>query len=245
MLLDWDYMLSKLPLIIEAIPRTLLMVLVSAMLGFVIGFVLALVRSYKVPVLSQLATAYISVFRGVPLLVQMYLVYFGLPELFGHLNETLGVALLPTEFNKMFIAILIFTLYTAAYQAEVWYSSLNAVDYQQMEAALSVGMTLPQALIRIFVPQALVSALPNFSNLFISLFKQTSLAFSIKVIDIMAVAKMEAGATYRYLEMYVLVALVYWVLIFGFERLFIHLEKYFSNQKKQQAVSSGQSGIAG
>lgn len=239
MLLDWDYMLSKLPLIIEAIPRTLVMVLVSAVIGFVFGFILSLIRSYKVPVLSQLATAYISIFRGVPLLVQMYLVYFGLPDLFGHLNETFGVSVFPTEFNKMFIAILIFTLYTAAYQAEVWYSALNAVDYSQMEAALSVGMTLPQALIRIFIPQALVSAIPNFASLFIALFKQTSLAFTIKVIDIMAVAKMEAGSTYRYLEMYVLVALVYWVLIFGFERLFIYLEKYFSNQKRQQAVSKG------
>lgn len=239
MLLDWDYIWSKLPLVMEAIPRTLLMVLTSAAIGFVLGFLLALARSYKVPVASQLATAYISIFRGVPLLVQMYLVYFGLPELFAHLNESLGVSFFPAEFNKMLIAILIFSLYTAAYQAEVWYSALNAVDYNQMEAALSVGMTLPQALIRIFIPQALVSAIPNFSSLFISLFKQTSLAFSIKVIDIMAVAKMEAGATYRYLEMYVLVAIVYWVLILGFERLFIYLERYFSNQKKQNAVSKG------
>lgn len=236
-MLDWDYMLSKLPLIIDAIPRTLLMVLVSAVIGFGFGFVLAIVRSYKVPVLSQLAAAYISIFRGVPLLVQMYLVYFGLPDVFAHLNEAWGVAFFPVEFNKMFIAILIFSLYTAAYQAEVWYSALNAVDYSQMEAAQSVGMTMPQALIRIFIPQALVSAIPNFANLFIALFKQTSLAFTIKVIDIMAVAKMEAGSTYRYLEMYVLVALVYWVLILGFERLFVYLEQHFANQKKQNAVS--------
>ncbi|MDF2723267.1 MAG: L-cystine transport system permease protein TcyL [Paenibacillus sp.] len=236
MLLDWDYMLSKLPAILEALPRTLLMVLVSAAIGFVFGYVLAVVRSYKIPVLSQLATAYISVFRGVPLLVQMYLVYFGLPELFAYGNETLGIDWLPVEFNKTLIAILIFSLYTAAYQAEVWYAALHAVDYSQMEAALSVGMTMPQAMLRIFIPQALVSAIPNFANLFIALFKQTSLAFTIKVIDIMAVAKMEAGATYRYLEMYVLVALVYWVSILAFEKLFAYLEKYFQNQKKQQAV---------
>ena len=239
MLLDWDYILSKLPLIINAIPRTLMMVLVSAVIGFIFGFLLSIVRSYKVPVLSQLATAYISIFRGVPLLVQMYLVYFGLPHLFEYLNEILSISLFPTEFNSMFIAILIFTLYTAAYQAEVWYSALQAVDYNQMEAALSIGMTLSQALIRIFIPQAIVSAIPNFSNLFISLFKQTSLAFSIKVIDIMAVAKMEAGTSYRYLEMYVLIALVYWALIILFERFFVYLEKYFSNQKKQRAVSKG------
>ncbi|GAA3403502.1 amino acid ABC transporter permease [Paenibacillus hodogayensis] len=239
MLLDWDYMLSKLPLIIEAIPRTLLLVLVSAFIGFIFGFLLAIVRSYKIPVLSQLATAYISIFRGVPLLVQMYLVYFGLPHLFVYVNEAFAITFFPAEFNKMFIALLIFSLYTAAYQAEVWYSALRAVDYNQMEAALSVGMTLPQALIRIFIPQALVSAIPNFANLFIALFKQTSLAFTIKVVDIMAVAKMEAGSTYRYLEMYVLIAIVYWVLILAFERAFVFLEKYFSNQKKHRAVSRG------
>ncbi|MNI08648.1 putative amino-acid permease protein YxeN [compost metagenome] len=239
MLLDWDYMLSKLPLIIEAIPRTLLLVLVSAAIGFIFGFLLSIVRSYKIAVLSQLATAYISIFRGVPLLVQMYLVYFGLPDIFEYLNAAFAVSFFPTEFNKMFIALLIFSLYTAAYQAEVWYSALRAVDYNQMEAALSIGMTLPQALIRIFIPQALVSAIPNFANLFIALFKQTSLAFTIKVIDIMAVAKMEAGSTYRYLEMYVLIAIVYWILILAFEQSFVYLEKYFSNQKKRRAVSRG------
>ncbi|NHN32544.1 amino acid ABC transporter permease [Paenibacillus agricola] len=239
MLLDWDYMLSKLPLIIDAIPRTLLLVLVSAAIGFILGFLLSIVRSYQIPVCSQIATAYISIFRGVPLLVQMYLVYFGLPEVFVHLNEAFAVTFFPVEFNKTFIALLIFSLYTAAYQAEVWYAALRAVDYNQMEAALSVGMTLPQAMIRIFIPQALVSAIPNFANLFIALFKQTSLAFTIKVIDIMAVAKMEAGSTYRYLEMYVLIAIVYWVLILAFEQLFAYLEKYFSNHKKLSAVSKG------
>lgn len=237
MLLDWEYMFSKLPLIIDAAPRTLMMVLVSAAIGFVLGFFLAIVRSYKIPVFSQLATAYISVFRGVPLLVQMYLVYFGLPSLFEYLNEAFAVTVFPTHFNKMVIAILIFSLYTAAYQAEVWYSALKAVDYNQMEAALSVGMTVPQALIRIYIPQALVSAIPNFANLFIALFKQTSLAFTIKVIDILAVVKMEAGNSYRYLEMYVLVAIVYWLLILGFERLFVSLERYFSNHQKHRAVT--------
>ena len=239
MLLEWDYMLSKIPAIIDAIPRTLLMVLTSAGLGFILGFLLSLARLYKLPVLSQLSTAYISVFRGVPLLVQMYVLYFGLPELFVYLNKTFAIEFFPTGFNSMFIAILIFTLYTAAYQAEVWYSALQAVDYNQMEAALSIGMTLPQALIRIFIPQALVSALPNFSSLFIALFKQTSLAFTIKIVDIMAVVKMEAGSTYRYLEMYVLIALVYWVLIVGFEQLFSYLEKYFSNYKQKKVVSKG------
>ncbi|WP_135546375.1 amino acid ABC transporter permease [Paenibacillus cymbidii] len=236
MLLDWDYMLSKLPAILEALPRTLLLVLVSAAAGFVFGYLLAMVRSYRVPVLAQMATAYISIFRGVPLLVQMYVVYFGLPELFTYVNELFGIDLLPSEFNKTLVALLIFSLYTSAYQAEVWYSALHAVDYGQMEAAYSIGMTLPQAMMRIFIPQALVSAIPNFANLFISLFKQTSLAFTIKIVDIMAVAKLEAGATYRYLEMYVIVALVYWVCILSFEKLFSYLEHFFRNQKKHQAV---------
>lgn len=236
MLLDWSYMLSKVPLILEAVPRTMAIVIASTAIGFLVGLLIALIRTYKVPVLSPLAAAYISVVRGVPLLVQMYLLYYGLPELFSILNESYGMTFLPTDLNNYAVAVIIFAVYISAYMAETWYSALNAVDYGQMEAALSIGMTLPQALCRIFLPQALVSAIPNFGNLFISMVKQTSLAFAVQIVDIMAVAKIEAGSTYRYLEMYVIVSLVYWALTLIFEAVFLRMERYYAKYKKQTAV---------
>lgn len=232
MLLDWSYMGSKVPLMLQAVPRTLAIVLAATALGFVFGLLLALVRSYKVPVLSQLAAAYISIVRGTPLLVIMYLFYYGLPELCAALNESLHVSFFPEELNKYAVVIFIFAVYISAYMAETWYSALNAVDYGQMEAALAVGMTMPQALYRIFLPQAIVSAIPNFGNLFISTIKQTSLVFMIQIVDIMAVAKIEAGKSYRYLEMYVIVSLVYWALTLIFERLFIYWEQHYAKYKR-------------
>lgn len=228
---ELSYMISKIPLLIEAVPRTLFIAFTSMIIGFGAGFLISLTRLYKVPGLSQLSTIYISFSRGTPLLVQMYLFYFGLPKVFKYWNEAYGLTL-PTDFNPFISAIFIFSLYTAAYQAETWYAALNSVDYRQMEAALSVGMTLPQALLRIIVPQALVNGIPNFGNLLIVLVKGTSLTFAIQLIDLMAVAKIQAGDDYRYLEMYLVVSLVYWVINVCIERLFIYLENYFAKYKK-------------
>ncbi len=105
-----------------------------------------------------------------------------------------------------------------------------------MEAALSVGMTTYQGLMRIITPQAMVIALPNFGNIFIGLIKGTSLAFTVKVIEIMAIAKIVAGDGYRYLEMYVDASIVYWVLCFAFEKLFEWLEERSGRFEKKMAI---------
>lgn len=230
-----QYMVSKIPQLLEVVPRMMTIAVVAMILGFVIGFFLALSRLYKVPVISQLSTLYISFVRGTPLLVQMYLLYFGLPKVFKYWNELYNWAL-PTDFNPFIMAIIIFAIYISAYQAETWYAALNSVDYRQMEAALSIGMNVRQAMLRIIVPQALVNALPNFGNLFITIVKGTSLTFAIQLIDLMAVAKIQAGDDYRYLEMYLIVSLVYWAINIIIERLFIYLERYFSRYKKQATV---------
>lgn len=230
-----QYMIDKLPLLIEAIPRTLFVAFTSMLIGFAAGFLISLTRLYKVPVLSQLSAVYISFSRGTPLLVQMYLFYFCLPKVFKYWNEAYNLAL-PTEFNPFFSAILIFSIYTSAYQAETWYAALNSVDYRQMEAALSVGMTLKQALLRIIIPQALVNGIPNFGNLLIVLVKGTSLTFAIQLVDLMAVAKIQAGDDYRYLEMYLVVSLVYWAINASLERVIILLEDYFAKYKKPAVV---------
>ena len=231
-MIDLAYMIDKVPAILAAVPRTIGMATAAMVIGFFSGLMLAVIRLYRVPLLSQLAAVYISLTRGIPLLVQMYLIFYGLPRVFAWLNAAAGAAWLPTEFNPYVTAVLIFAFYTSAYQAETWYAALNSIDYRQMDAALSIGMTTPQGLARIIIPQAIVNAIPNFGNLFIALVKGTSLTFSIQIIDIMAVAKIQAGADYRYIEMYIVVSLVYWVINALLERLFIQLEKRFSKHKR-------------
>lgn len=205
-----DFAIKQFPEVLKAVPMTLLIAVVSMVLGFVLGLMIALCRIYKVPVLSKLAVLYVSFIRGTPMLVQLYVLYYGIN------SDTI---------SPLAYALIAYTINTAAFQSEIIRSALNATDSGQMEAAYSIGMTTTQGLIRIIIPQALVVALPNFGNTFIGLIKLTSFAFAVKVIEIMAVAKMISGDGYRFLEMYLDASIIYWVICFAFEKLFGVLEK--------------------
>ncbi|MDM5333057.1 amino acid ABC transporter permease [Ureibacillus composti] len=228
---DVSYMIQNTPKILEALPRTLLIAVISMSIGLVLGLLLALIRLNRVKLLEQLATLYISFFRGTPVLVQMYLIFYSLPYVFMYLNEKWQTTFFPEHFSPLLTAIIIFSLNITAYVSEAWYAGLDSVEYGQVEAGQSVGMTWLHTIRHIILPQALVNALPNFGNAFIGLIKGTSLAFSIQVVDLMAVAKIQAGDDYRYLEMYAAVSLIYWGVCFLLERLFIYLEKRFSKFK--------------
>lgn len=219
-----EFAIRHIPDILRAVPITLLIAVVSMALGTAFGLLIGLCRTYKVPALSELGALYISIFRGVPLLVTLYLVYHSGPSLIHFAKNSLGIDWQIYELPPLVSALIAFTLYTTAYQAETIRSALGAVDSGQMEAAHSIGLTTAQGLFRIIAPQAFLSALPNFGNLFIIMIKATSVAFAVKVIEVMAVAKIAASDGYRYIEMYLAASLVYWVICFAFERLFAWLE---------------------
>lgn len=170
------------------------------------------------------------------MLVQIYVTFYGTPLLVEFLHKQLGWNLPLDAISPLGFALIAFTLNAAAYQSEIIRSALSSTDAGQMEAALSVGMTTYQGLMRIITPQAMVIALPNFGNIFIGLIKGTSLAFTVKVIEIMASAKIVAGDGYRYLEMYVDASIVYWVLCFAFEKLFEWLEERSGRFEKKMAI---------
>ncbi|MEW9701700.1 amino acid ABC transporter permease [Paenibacillus sp. SI8] len=219
-----EFAIQQFPLVLKAVPMTLLVAVISMLLGLVFGFLIALCRLYEVPVLQRFAALYVSFIRGTPLLVQIYVIYYGTPALFELLNRQFGWHLPANDISPLAFALLAFTINAAAYESEIIRSALKTTDSGQMEAAHAIGMTTRQGLFRIIIPQALVVALPNFGNIFIGLIKGTSLAFAVKVIEIMAVAKIVAGDGYRYLEMYLDASIVYWIICFAFERLFAALE---------------------
>jgi L-cystine transport system permease protein len=217
---DPVFALEKLPEVLKAVPATILVAVVGMGFGLIIGIFVALVRLYRVPVLSRLATVYISFIRGTPMLVQLYLIFYGIPELFNFKADLIS------PFAYAFIA---YSINSSAFQAEAVRSAFNSIDAGQMEAAYSVGMTTFQGIRRIIVPQALTAVLPNLGNIFIGLVKGTSLAFAVKVVEIMAVAKTISGTSYRFIEMYVDAAIIYWILCFVLERLFAKAEKLSIN----------------
>ncbi|WP_271400254.1 amino acid ABC transporter permease [Salinicoccus roseus] len=197
---DLAYMLEIIPELLVYIPITLYLAIVSMIIAVAIGVVLSLLLVNKAPVLLQLSKLYISFFRGTPVLVQLLMIYFGLPQLFPWLNSLSAVN----------AAIIAFSLNTSAYLAEIFRAALISVDKGQTEAAISTGLTYRQAVWGIVLPQAVRNAVPATGNMFIGLIKNSSLAFTIGVTELLAQGKLLATATLQFFEAYLAVGIIYW-----------------------------------
>jgi len=193
-----DLINRALPLLVEGLLVTLFLGVTAFILGCVLGLAIALARLSSIRALRTLAVGYVSIFRGTPMLVQILLIYFGLPQL--------GITLEPIP-----SVILALTLNVASYLSENFRAGILAVDKGQREAASAIGMTYAQALRRIILPQAVRIATPPVGNRFIGLMKDTSLASVVTVVELTRVAERVGSATFRYMEMFVIVAIIYWL----------------------------------
>jgi L-cystine transport system permease protein len=217
-LLDWRFLASVLPDLVAALPVTLRISAVSLAAALAIGLATALLRIQRVPLLAQLAALYVSFTRGTPLLVQIYLSYYGLPRVLEHAQARWGVGLDVAGIPAIAYIYFAFALNVGAYSSETIRAAILAVDRGQLEAALSIGMTRAQAMRRIVLPQALTVALPSFGNTAIALVKDTSLAFLVSVVEVMGKAKILGARGFQFFEAYVAAALVYWVVCIAIER---------------------------
>ncbi|MDR2793821.1 MAG: amino acid ABC transporter permease [Treponema sp.] len=222
---DPAFMLQSTPEILSALPVTLFLAFIAGGLGLIIAFGVALARYFNVRFLTGLCKAYVSYIRGTPALVQIMLVYFGIPLILRALNEYFGTGFNVNGVPRMVFAIIALSFNAGAYMSETIRSALLAVDVGQLEAAYSVNMNVRQALIRIVVPQAFGIALPPLANTLVSLIKETSLVFTISIIDLMARARIVGSRGYRFFEIYVVVSIIYWILCTGVSRLLGIAEK--------------------
>lgn len=218
MKLDGGFIAEAFVRLLDAIPTTLLITFVSVACGFVIGTVAALLRIYEVPVLGRLAAAYVAVVRGTPMLTHLLIVYFGLPILIDGAAQGLGLGFRAASIPMIGFAYISFSITAGAYLSEVVRSGMLAVSRGQLEAALSVGMTTPQALRRIVFPQALAASLPNLSNSVIGMLHGSTLAFTVSVVDINAKAQIVAATNWKFFEAYLAAAVIYWGLTIAIER---------------------------
>ncbi|WP_171409869.1 amino acid ABC transporter permease [Pseudomonas aeruginosa] len=210
-LLEWLANLVELlgmawPFLLQGAMYTVLFAAVSMVLGLILGFSVAVVRVTKVPVVSQIAAVYVSAFRGTPLLVQIFVLYYGLPSV--------GI-----EFTPVTAGILALTLNVAAYLSKSMRGAILGIDKGQWEAGLSVGLTWGQTLWNIITPQALRLAVPSLSNSLISLIKDTSLISVITVTELMLATKEVIAETFQPLPLYLAAAGIYWLLSALFERV--------------------------
>ena len=205
---DVGYMIQSLPTLLSYIHVTLMITAVSAVLGILLGSLIAIVRIKKVPVLNQILVVFISFMRGTPFLVQLFIIYFGVPEIMSHLG--MNVRNLP----GLVFVYAVFTLHIAAYSAEIMRASISAVSQGEKEAAMAIGMTELQSYVRIILPQAFTLSIPPLTNLIIGMLKGTALVFNVGVVDMMRRADLMGGNSQRYLELFVDAAIIYAVLIF-------------------------------
>ncbi|MBW7454912.1 amino acid ABC transporter permease [Paenibacillus sepulcri] len=208
---DWIYIVTQ---IAGKLPITLAMLLLSTLFGLLLGLGIAVVRIQKKPVLYTVATFYLSFMRCTPTLVQLFLVYYGLPAVL----QLIGIDV--NGWDRFIFVIVTFSLHSAAFFSEVIRSAYLAVGVAQQEAAYSVGMTYFQTLRRIILPQAFGIGLPNFCNDLIGILKETSLAFSIGIVDIMGQAQIIIGNSngLNVVQVYIVISIVYWILSIAIEK---------------------------
>ncbi len=199
---DFKYFANMIPMLIKALPITLSIGLSAMGLGLVIGTGITLLRKIDNRVLTGVIELYVSFFRGTPLMVQLFIFFFGMPQIIPEL----------ANLNAYQASIIVLTINASAYISEVVRSAIDSVDKGQMEAALSVGMSRMKAMERIILPQALKVAVPPLGNTFISLIQGTAITFMLGLQDIMGLSKMKAAASYRFLESFLAVGLIYWLL---------------------------------
>ncbi len=225
MKLDPVFIWTALLQILGAIPITLSITTVSVLAGFVIGTLVALIRIFRTPVLYPLAVSYVTFIRGTPMLTHLLLIYFGLPVLIDSLAVHFGWGFRSLSIPMIGFAYISFSITAGAYMSEVIRSGLLAVDRGQLEAAQSVGMTLPQAMRRIIFPQALAASLPNLANSVIGMLHGSTLAFTVSVVDINAKAQIVASTNWKFFEAYLAAAIIYWGLTILIERVAALVEK--------------------
>ena len=180
---------------------TIKLTAVGLVMGFVIGLLAAFARVYGGRYLKALSILYIELFRGTPLLVQLFLIYFGLPDL--------GITL-----DRMTAAYIAMSLNSGAYQAEYFRGAIQSIGSGQMMAARAIGLKRSQAIWNIILPQALRLVIPAWSNEPVSLLKSSAVAFLIAVPDLMTQAKNIAARTYDPIGTYLAVGVVYLVIVF-------------------------------
>ena len=222
---DWGRVWGQMPELLNKLPITLELALVAMLISLVLGLLLAIVRIKKFIVLEQLAKIFLSIIRGTPMIIQLYVAYYGVPlilQAFGADNTIIrGIP-------KIIYAFMALGIYQSAFTSETIRAAFISVNKGEIEEAHAMGMTYPQILFKIIIPEAAEVAVPGLVNSLIGLIKGTSLAFACGVIEITAQAQIISGRTYRYLEGYVALAIIYWVITFIIERLLKILEKHIT-----------------
>lgn len=217
---DITYVFEYFVKLLPSLKITLLIVFSSILIGVVVGLLVALPRLYRIPVLRRISQVYVSFFRGTPILIQLFLFYYGAPEVL----KIIGVDI--SKVSALYFVILTYSLHSGAYISEMIRGAVTAVNLGQVEAAYAMGMNGYQAFSRIVFPQAIAISMPVFANLVIGNLKDTSLAFSLGIMEMTGTARTIGALSQRFIEIYISLALLYLLISFALQKLFIYIERH-------------------
>ena len=229
MIFDLALITDSIPKMLTGIGLTFKLLFLSAFFGLLLAIVLMLMRISGKWFLSIPAQFYIYVFRGTPILVQIFIIYYGLPQ-FEFIRDSIFWPILREPFG---CAVLSLSLNTGAYVSEILRGGVQAIDRGLLEAGAALGLSARQRFIHITTPLAIRLSIPAYSNDFISLMKSTALASTITLTDMMGIARTIVAETFAPYEIFISLAIVYMILTFIFQRGFGLFEKFMSRHVKQ------------
>ncbi|MEC1183879.1 amino acid ABC transporter permease [Bacillus altitudinis] len=201
MMMDFKDVIPQMPFILEGLKVTLSIVVVSLFLGFILGILLTLCKISVFKPLIWLADFYTSIFRGTPLVLQLLIIYFGLPQLLGF------------QIDQYWAAVAAFSLNSAAYVSEIIRAGINAIDKGQKEAAVALGIPYAKMMKDLLLPQAFKNISPALVNEMITLTKESAIVTVIGLGDVMRRAYQAGAVTYNYLEPLIFAGLIYYVIV--------------------------------
>lgn len=218
-----DIIFTSIPALLPYLAVTLVVGVTSILTGSILGMLLAWAKLSGHKVIRALADGYTYIIRCTPSIVLLFIVFYGLPKF---METEFGIDM--DNLSRAIFVIITFTLLFGAYVSEVFRSAYETVDRGQYEAAVTIGLSPEQAFFRVMLPQAAVIALPNFGNSVINLMKESALAYTIGLIDLLGRTNLIISKNYGAygVELYVACLLIYWALSFLIEQAFLRMESY-------------------
>jgi len=221
---DIGFIFQVMGQIIRYVPITIYMAVVSLIIGGMLGLVVALVRYYKVPGLSQLFSIVITILKGVPLILVFLVIFLITSQNFNHFAKAVGWHVRYGDLPMSVLAIIGLSLMATVGLSEAFRGAFESVKQVQFDAARSLGMTQLQTIRRVLIPQTMPVVLPMIINMFINLIKGTAIASLVSVVEIFSAATQAASSNYKYFEAYIAAALIYWMMTIVIERGAVFLE---------------------
>ncbi len=212
-------------LLLQGLQVTVIVSVISIFFGTIIGFLSSLLSISKSGILRLISGAYIWIIRGTPMIVQAFIVYFGVPQLMQLMNPSFRI-------GADVAGVITLSLYAGAYLSEIFRGGINAVDQGQVEAARSLGLSSSRTMLRVVLPQAIKIAIPSMVNQFIISVKDTSILSVIGLADLVNKAKVYVGKSYQFFATYILVAIYYLVVISILMVISRRVEKKFQYESK-------------